>query len=179
MINAGKGAAIISASGPAGVFAFYPSSIPLKWIFANEFFCDFFIGLAFWGLLDFTNVFTSPTMVPVLVGLLYAVVIWGYVPLTVALNPARDFGGRILAVMIWGKDAWGGTYSAIGLLTAFPATLFATFLYQIFLVDYSRVITVSAREIDLNRELRQGHYDARMNTRSNDSVKSHSTTEAV
>ncbi|KAF8310858.1 aquaporin-like protein [Clavulina sp. PMI_390] len=160
MIKGGKAAAVISASGPAGVFAFYPTTTPLKWVFANEFFADFFIGLVFWGLIDFTNVFSSPVTVPIMVGLSYAVAIWGFVPLTVALNPARDFGGRILAVMMWGRHAWGGKYSAIGLLTAFPATLFATFLYQFFLVDYSRVLTSAAREFDLARELRQEQYNA-------------------
>ncbi|KAF8314550.1 aquaporin-like protein [Clavulina sp. PMI_390] len=181
MIKAGKGAAVISASGPAGVFAFYPAKTPLKWVFANEFFCDFFIGLVFWGMIDFTNVFSSPTAVPLLIGLAYGVAIWGFVPLTVALNPARDFGGRILAVMMWGKGAWGGTYSAIGLLTAFPATLASTFIYQVFLVDYSRVLTVSAREIDFNRQLRQEHYDAKQRSyiSSGNSLESGSMAEVV
>ena len=42
---AGKEAVIYSPTGTAGIFALYaPAGVPLKWVFMNEFFADFFIG---------------------------------------------------------------------------------------------------------------------------------------
>lgn len=75
----------------------------------------------------------------------------------VSLNSARDIGGRILAVAIWGSEgedgyyamsfeqtfihvfaAAGGRYAAIAALTNIPAFIFAVFLYEIFLTDSDR-----------------------------------------
>ena len=72
----------------------------------------------------------------------------------VALNSARDVGGRLFAISIWGLKgrseiycnkgfangipAAGGRYAAIAALTNIPGTLFAVFLYEIFLTDSDR-----------------------------------------
>ena len=56
-----------------------------------------------------------------------------------AANAARDVGGRLAAITIWGKIAAGRKgYAAIAALTNIPATLFAAFLYEMFLTDSDR-----------------------------------------
>lgn len=67
-----------------------------------------------------------------------AFVIWGYAPAALAANSARDVGGRLAALTIWGKAASGGRYAAIAALTNIPATTLAVFFYQLLLGDSSR-----------------------------------------
>jgi glycerol uptake facilitator-like aquaporin len=44
------------------------------------------------GIIDYSNVFTTPSTVPLLVGLAFGVSVWCFGPATAALNPARDLG---------------------------------------------------------------------------------------
>lgn len=158
LIATGKEAVIFSANGPAGIFSIYANpGIPLRWTFMNEFFADFFLGLIIWGVLDPSNIFVSSTTGPILVAMGYATVIWGYVPGTVATNPARDLGCRLATIAIWGTKAWGGHYPAISALTSFPATLFAATVYELFLSDSSRVVTLSSREVIANSDRHKEH----------------------
>lgn len=73
-----------------------------------------------------------------------------------AANTARDLGGRLAGLTIYGKGgqlgfctlyrvfsdcrslAAGGKYAAIAALTSIPASLFGVLLYEIFLVDSAR-----------------------------------------
>lgn len=64
--------------------------------------------------------------------------IWGYAPAALAANSARDVGGRLAALTIWGKVASGGSYAAIAALTNIPATTLAIFFYQLLLGDSGR-----------------------------------------
>lgn len=43
-----------------------------------------------------------------------------------------------MALSIWGTRASGGSYAAIAALTNIPATLLATFVYELVLTDSSR-----------------------------------------
>ena len=62
--------------------------------------------------------------------------IWGFAPITVSTNLARDFGCRILAGMFFGREAFSyHSYSWIAILVNIPATLFATLFYETFLRD--------------------------------------------
>jgi hypothetical protein len=75
--------------------------------------------------------------------------------LQVAANAARDVGGRLAAMTIWGKAAAGSPgYAAIAALTNIPATLFGAFLYEIFMVDSDRVMPRAQREF---MEIHQFH----------------------
>jgi hypothetical protein len=56
----------------------------------------------------------------------------------VAANTARDVGGRLAAIAIWGTRANGGRYAAIAALTNIPATVSAYAFYEFFLKDSSR-----------------------------------------
>ena len=55
-----------------------------------------------------------------------------------AANSARDVGGRLAALSIWGLKASGGKYAALAALTNIPAMLFAALLYEFFLTDSLR-----------------------------------------
>ncbi len=56
----------------------------------------------------------------------------------VAANTARDVGGRLAALAIWGTRASGGSYAAIAALTNILATVLAYSLYEFVLKDSSR-----------------------------------------
>jgi glycerol uptake facilitator-like aquaporin len=57
---------------------------------------------------------------------------------SVSANAARDVGGRLAALTIWGKDAAGGKYAAIAALTNFVAMIVAVVFYEVFFTDSSR-----------------------------------------
>lgn len=67
-----------------------------------------------------------------------AMCIWGYGPVGVALNTARDLGGRFLVLAIWGTKGSGGSYAALTALTNLVATPLGVLFYEIFLTDSSR-----------------------------------------
>ncbi len=60
------------------------------------------------------------------------------VVILVAANTARDVGGRLAAISIWGTRANGGTYAAIAALTNIVATVAAYASYEFILKDSSR-----------------------------------------
>lgn len=95
--------------------------------------------------------------------LMYSVaVIWAFAVPGVALNTARDVGGRLWALSIWGTEgnthnlsfsdwtthmiviAAGGRYAAIAALTNLIATIFAVVLYELLLVDSDKPLTPEA-----------------------------------
>ena len=55
-----------------------------------------------------------------------------------ALNTARDVGGRLANLTIYGMKAAGGKYAAIAALTNIPATIIAVLIYEFFLTDPDR-----------------------------------------
>jgi glycerol uptake facilitator-like aquaporin len=57
---------------------------------------------------------------------------------SVAANTARDVGGRLVAVFIWGTRANGGSYAAIAALTNIVATVAAYAFYEFIFKDSSR-----------------------------------------
>ncbi|KAK7685270.1 hypothetical protein QCA50_011633 [Cerrena zonata] len=134
-------------NGPAGVFALYtPAHANLGHVFLNEFVTDFVLGVAIFGSLDPTNTLIPPAMAPWTIAFTYAFVIWGYAPAALAANSARDVGGRLAALTIWGKAASGGRYAAIAALTNIPATTLAVFFYQLLLGDSSRLLPAAHQE---------------------------------
>jgi len=146
-------------NGMAGVFAVYTTN-SLKHVFLNEFVCDFVIGMVVWAALDPTNFFVSPILIPWAIAGAYLIVIIGFAPVGLAANPARDIGGRLAAISIWGLRASGGRYAAITALTGIPATIVAFVCYEIFFTDSSRVITPAHREF---MEGHQAHMEHRQN----------------
>ncbi|OAX43165.1 aquaporin-like protein [Rhizopogon vinicolor AM-OR11-026] len=135
---------MFSSSGPAGVFGFYVApSVNLLRVLLNEFVTDFVIGLVVWGCLDPTNHMIPPSAAPILIGLAFGLAGWSYSPVGVATNTARDLGGRLAAMTIWGLNAVGGRYeyAAIAALGNIPATLCAALVYELFLGSTTRTLT--------------------------------------
>ncbi|KAG2147571.1 aquaporin-like protein [Suillus clintonianus] len=152
---------MFSSSGPAGVFGLYVSpGTNLARVFLNEFTTDFMIALVIWGCLDPTNHMVPPAAAPWLVGMAYAVAVWGYSPTAIAANTARDLGGRFMAMTVWGSRASGGTYAAIAALTNIPATLCAALVYELFLGSSTRTLT--SHHIHFLRAHKQYHEDNKM-----------------
>ncbi|KAH9947633.1 aquaporin-like protein [Amylocystis lapponica] len=138
---------MFTSTGPAGIFAFYAApTAKLGNVFLNEFVCDFVIGLVIFAVIEPTNHFCPPAMMPWIIALTYAIVAWGYSPATIAANSARDLGGRLAAITLWGLPAAGGLYAAIAALTNIPATLLAGVFYEFILKDSTRTITPSNQE---------------------------------
>jgi glycerol uptake facilitator-like aquaporin len=144
-----------TANGPPGIFAFYllPGQT-LARVFLNEFINSALLGTVIWAALDPTNYMISPRMAPAIIALAYGAAIWGFAVPGVALNTARDVGGRIFAVAIWGSEAAGGRYAAIAALVNIPAIFVGACLYEVFLSDSDRVVTNS--DLDFLKYL-QGH----------------------
>ncbi|KAI6034820.1 aquaporin-like protein [Pisolithus marmoratus] len=125
--------------GPAGVFALYQSpTVNLYRVLLNEFMSNFVLGLAICGSRDPTNHFIPPAVAPWIIGFTYAVMIWGYAPTGAPANTARDVGGRLMAITIWGPRASGGSYAAISALTNTPATILAFAVYDFLLGSSTR-----------------------------------------
>jgi len=146
-------------SGTAGIFALYlPTGQTYGNVFLNEFINSSFVALAIWACLDPSNIAIPPVSVPFVIALAYAAVIWGFAVPGVALNTARDLGGRLMAMTIWGTEAAGGRYAAISALTNFVATLFSVCVYEFFFVDSDRVVPAAqleyARVMTNHRRLR-------------------------
>ncbi|EIM91284.1 aquaporin-like protein [Stereum hirsutum FP-91666 SS1] len=128
-------------TGPAGIFALYATTgSSLGLILINEFVVDFVIGLTIFACLDPTNFFCPPAAAPWVIAFVYAIAVWGYSPVGLAANPARDIGARLMAITIWGLKASGGRYAAIAGLTSIPATVCSFLCYEFMFVDSSRVV---------------------------------------
>jgi len=161
-----------TAQGPAGIFALYvaPTS-NLSRVFLNEFVVDTFLGLVIWACLDPSNLFAPPPAIPWIISFAYATAIWGYAPVGLAANAARDVGGRLAAISIWGLKASGGTYAALAALTNIPAMLFGVIIYEIFLTDSDRVLSsqhiefLNAHKNHLRSPHRDDHAGSSVDTR--------------
>lgn len=131
-------------NGPAGIFAFYVlPETNLGQAFLNEFVCDFLLGVTIWACLDPTNFMATPVSAPFIVALTYGLMVWSYSPVGVAANSARDIGGRLAAISLWGLKAGSGRYAALVALTNIPATILGGLFYEFIFTDSSRVITPS------------------------------------
>ncbi|KAI4521766.1 aquaporin-like protein [Schizophyllum commune Tattone D] len=152
---AGKLAEInFTPSGPAGIFGLYaPPGAHLGWVFFNEFICDIVLGLGIFAAIDPSNVFCAPAMAPAFIGAVYAVCIWGYATPGLAANAARDVGGRLAAMTIYGREASGGSYAAIAALTNIPAMFLAYIIYEFLLMDTDRGTSCRDLSLSLTRSL--------------------------
>ncbi|KAJ4481054.1 putative aquaporin 2 [Lentinula aciculospora] len=138
---------LFTPQGPAGAFGLYViPGLNLGGVFLNEFVTDVFLALVIWGSIDPTNILITPQLAPFVIAIAYAAAIWGFATPALAANPARDIGGRLAAMTIWGKQAAGGRYAAIAALTSIPATMFGVFIHELFLTDYARVVPSAQRE---------------------------------
>ncbi|KZP31737.1 aquaporin-like protein [Athelia psychrophila] len=160
---AAKGPLVAAATkftpnGTAGILALY--TLPganLTRVLLNEFVTDTLLALVIWAILDPTNILMPPQVGPWVVSLAYAVAIWGFSPAALAANAARDVGGRLVALTVYGTQASGGKYAALAALTNIPAMLFGAWLYEVFLTDSSRVMSRAHLEF---MQAHQKHHEA-------------------
>ena len=143
--------------GIAGCFALYaPAGSSLKYVFVNEFVCvsvpsicrspssyllscqTFILSIVIWACVDPTNFYVPTSFFSVVIGFGYATIIWGYAPAGLAVNTARDVGGRMMAIAIWGTKAAGGTYAVLAALTNICATLVGLVVYETLFADSCR-----------------------------------------
>ncbi|KAH9994843.1 aquaporin-like protein [Russula vinacea] len=148
--------------GPAGIFALYANPAnPLALVFLNEFVSDFFIGIVIAACLDPTNFFTPPVATPWIRAdppmFSSGTAIWGFSSNGLAANTARDLGGRLVAICVWGTKANGGKYAAIAALTNILATVAAYAFYEFIFKDSSRVLTVIGKEYHDSRVAQMEH----------------------
>ncbi|KAG7440596.1 aquaporin-like protein [Guyanagaster necrorhizus] len=124
---------------PAGIFGLYllPGA-KMGQVFLNEFVADVMLAIVIWGSIDPTNILVPPQAKPYVIALGYAVAIWGFSFPGLAANAARDVGGRLAALTIYGRKASGGSYAALAALTNVPATVVGVLLYELFLADSQR-----------------------------------------
>ncbi|KAF3406556.1 Aquaporin-3 [Talaromyces pinophilus] len=136
------GMPLVSATGPAGIFCSFPAEgQSMGYLFLIEFFVDSFIGLVIWSCIDPANPFVTPATVPIVIGVGYGVMVWGFADLTISTNMARDLGSRFVAAIFYGGEAFSyKSYCWISILVNIPATLFATGFYELFLRDSIQMI---------------------------------------
>jgi hypothetical protein len=118
-----------------------------------------------WAVLDPANPFIAPASAPFVIGLVssnvqyfpfssqkknwdiadritfqaYANMVWGFANVTISTNLARDLGTRIVAAIFFGGDAFN-RYAPIAIFVNIPATIFATFVYEVLLKDSFAII---------------------------------------
>jgi hypothetical protein len=62
--------------------------------------------------------------------------VWGFAPVSISTNLAKDMGCRAVATIFYGSKAWTyRSYWFISLFVNIPATLFATCYYELVLRD--------------------------------------------
>lgn len=168
----GLGEAVFTPQGPAGLFALFPANgQELKWAFFNEFIANTFLAILVFSVLDACNFFVSLASAPFVIGMGYAVIIWGFSINSVALNNSRDLGGRIACSMLYGRQCFTASsgYTAIAALTTFPATIFGALIQTLFLSDSARMIVNAppshASQVDMINESRGFQVPSRAVTR--------------
>jgi len=141
-----KGTAVFAATqftpnGPPGAFGNYLlAGQTLPRAFMNEFVNCTLLSIIIWACIDPCNALVPPSAVGIIVAFGYAATIFGFGVPGISLNAARDVGGRLAAMTIWGMNAKGGSYSAITALVNIPATMLGATIYELFIVDSDRVV---------------------------------------
>lgn len=89
-----------------------------------------------WACIDPANPFVSPAQAPYTIGLVYAVMVWGFASVSIGTNTARDLGCRIVAAIFYGPEVFTyHHYSWIPILVNIPASLFGTAFYELVFRD--------------------------------------------
>jgi len=128
--------------GTGGILALYTThGANLSRVFLNEFVTDLVLAMTIWAALDPTNFLAPPAAAPMIIALAYGMAVWGFSVPGLAANSARDFGGRLAALCIYGTKAWGGSYAALAALTNILAMLVGVAFYEFVFADSSRVLT--------------------------------------
>ncbi|KAG8998602.1 hypothetical protein FRB94_001380 [Tulasnella sp. JGI-2019a] len=143
---------IFSSQGPAGIFALL--TLPgqgLGYVFLNEIFASTLLALVVFTVLDLSNPFISFVSAPILIGMGYAVVIWAFAPVSLVLNTARDLGGRFVAAIFFGREAFPGRYTALAVFTNLLGTVLGATIQILFLADSTRPMSIQVPAGEVHR----------------------------
>jgi len=107
-----------------------------------EFFVNVVLSILVFSAIDPCTFVVSLSTVPFVIGMGYTVMVCAFAPGSIALNSARDLGGRMAAAAIYGGEAFTmyPKYTAIAALTNIPATLVGCFIQVTFLSDTARLL---------------------------------------
>ncbi|KAJ7616614.1 hypothetical protein FB45DRAFT_1064005 [Roridomyces roridus] len=108
---------------------------------------DYILGITIFACLDPTNMLVPPAFAPFIIAMAYAAAIWSFSANGLIANTARDLGGRLAALTIWGLPAGGGSYAAMAALTNIPAMLLSYLTYDLLFSDSDRVVDSSHLEV--------------------------------
>jgi len=148
----GQSSSIYTPQGPAGVFALFTvEGQGLGYVFLNELFATTILALIVFTILDLSNPFISFVSAPILIGMGYAVIIWAFAPVSLALNTARDLGGRFVAGIFWGTGAFPDRYTALAVFTNILGTSLGAVIQLLFLADSTRPITIQVPADEVHR----------------------------
>ncbi|KAM0756123.1 hypothetical protein T439DRAFT_351843 [Meredithblackwellia eburnea MCA 4105] len=174
LVAGGKEAAVFTTTGPAGVLALFPQPTQakdLRYVFVNEFMCNLLLAVVVFCVLDPSNFFIQPALAPWIIGTGYAVIIWGFASQSIALNLARDLGGRLACAAVFDGRCFTHypKYTALAALTTFPSTLLGAMIQTLFLGDTDRVLVNIPPELKEHHALQGGApMSLRELTREND-----------
>lgn len=128
---------IFTPTGPAfSIALFRPPGTGIGTVFVSEFVGSMVIAIVVFSVLDPSNIFVSPASAPFCIGLSYFVVIVCFAVNGVALNTARDLGGRLAAACIWGRGVFPAGYTAEAALTNILASIVGA-AFQVFILSDS------------------------------------------
>ncbi|KAH0495920.1 hypothetical protein TgHK011_009445 [Trichoderma gracile] len=136
------GEPLVANGAPASILCSFPNpDQTMGYVFLTEFFCDCFVSLIIWACLDPANPFVSPAIAPLVIGLAYGAMAWGFGANTLSMNTARDLGPRVVAAIFFGSEAFTyKNYAPIGILASIPAMLVATAFYELVMKDSLNII---------------------------------------
>ncbi|ORY89714.1 aquaporin-like protein [Leucosporidium creatinivorum] len=136
-------ASIYTPSGPAGILALFPGTgQQSSYLFLTEFMANLVLAIVVFTCLDGSTFTVSMATVPFVIALSYSSIIWAFAPASVALNTARDLGGRIACSAVYGHGCFTAhkSYTVLACLTNIPATLIGGFIQTTLLSDTAREI---------------------------------------
>ncbi|KAK4687557.1 hypothetical protein P7C73_g2567, partial [Tremellales sp. Uapishka_1] len=134
---------IFSPFGPAGILAIYPAPGQLlRYVFLNELMITIVLAIIVFTVIDSTNAFVSISSGPWIIGAAYLAIIVAFANDTAALNTARDFGGRLACMAIFGRGAFNSnkSYAALACLTNILGTLLGAAIQVFWLSDHRRPV---------------------------------------
>lgn len=138
----GLASTIYTPQGPAGVLALFTNAgQELKYVFLVEFLANVILAIVVFAVLEPSNLFVTFSSVPLVIGAAYMAIIWAFAADSIALNAARDVGGRLACSAVYGRKCWPGNYAALSALTNILATSVGAMIHTLLLSDSARPIT--------------------------------------